>query len=147
MKRYTFSEENARKLMKSQTIARLPLIAIAIFGGLYISNYRSGGSTFGNPIVLSFTLLICAIAVSIGLIFGIKNGTKNLMQNVYQFTDDSIKRHTPSGKSISINFNEVTDHKLSKAGFLIKSKNQKMLIPSSLDEYDELSGILLSKIK
>lgn len=147
MKEYRFSEENAKKTIKSQTISRIPMILIAVIGGFYIANFQNGGAIFGDSIVLILTLSISAVAVTIGLLIGIKNGTKTLMQNIYRITDTGIERTTPSGKSVNIDFDKIDLHKSMKKGLFIKAQNQKILIPSGLDDYNDISNLVLEKVK
>lgn len=147
MKEYRFSEENAKKMIKSQTISRIPMILIAVLGGLYIANSQNGGAIFGDSLVLIPTLSICAVAVTIGLVIGFKNGTKTLMQNIYRISDKGIERTTPSGKSVSMDFDKIDLHKSMKKGLFIKAQNQKILIPSGLDKYNDISNSVLEKVK
>ena len=147
MKEYRFSEESAKKTIKSRTISRIPIILIAGFGGFYIANHQSKGMVFGNSFVLILTLSIGAIAVALGLLLGIKNGTKTLMKNIYRITETGIERTTPSGKSLKIDFDKIDLHKSMKKGLLIKGQNQQILIPAGLDGYDEISDLILNKVK
>jgi hypothetical protein len=147
MKEYRFSEENAKKTIKTQTISRVPIMLIAVLGGLYIANSQNGGGIFGNSLVLILTLSISSIAVTIGLLIGIKNGTKTLMQNIYRISETGIERATPSGKSVNIDFDEIDLHKSMKKGLFIKAKNQKILIPAGLDSFSEISNLILEKVK
>jgi len=146
MKEFKYSNEKAKKVMKTQMITKIPLILIASFAGLYIANSKNN-MIFSNKLVLSLTLLICLIAVSIGLFLGIKNGTKMLLQNIYKVTETSIERVTPSGKSINIAFNTIDNHKIHKKGLLISAKKKNILIPIELDEYNVLSTLILKQIK
>ncbi len=147
MQEYRFSEENAKKTIKSQMILKIPIILVALLGGFFIANSQNGGMIFGNFLVLTFVIIISGIAVSIGLIFGIKNGTKMLMQNNYKLTEIGIERTTPSGKIVNIYFDKVDNYKSFKKGLFIKAKNQKILIPAGLDKFDELSELILERLK
>jgi hypothetical protein len=147
MKEYRFSEENAKKTIKSQTISRIPMILIAVLGGLYIANSQNGGAIFENSLVLILTLSLSAVAVTIGLLIGIKNGAKTLMQNTYRISENGIERATPSGKSVNIDFDKIDLHKSLKKGLFIKAQNQKILIPAGLDGYDEITNLILEKVK
>ncbi len=147
MKEYRFSEENAKKIIKSQTISRIPMILIAVIGGFYIANYQSGGTIFSDSLVLILTLLFSLVAVTIGLLIGIKNGTKTLMQNIYRISEAGIERTTPSGKIVSIAFDKIDLHKSMKKGLFIKAQNQKILIPSGLDNYNDISNLIVEKVK
>jgi hypothetical protein len=147
MKEYRFSEESAKKTIKSQAISRIPMILIAFLGGFYIANSQNGGTIFGDSLVLILTVSFSAVAAAIGLLVGIKNGTKTLMQNVYRITETGIERNTPSGQSVKIDFDKIDLHKTLKKGLFIKAQNQKILIPTGLDSYDEISKLILEKIK
>lgn len=83
----------------------------------------------------------------IGLLIGFKVGTKTLMQNTYHITETGIERTTPAGKTISIDFDKIDLYKSLKKGFFIKSRNQKILIPIGLDSYDEITNLILDKVK
>ena len=124
MKEYRFSEENAKKAAKSHMISRIPLMLAAIIGSLYITNSQNEGMIFGDSIVLISTLSLTAFGLTIGSFFGIKNGTKSLMQNIYRVSDSGIEWSTPSGKSLIIDFNNIDMHESDKKGLLIKAKNQ-----------------------
>ncbi|WP_196890177.1 hypothetical protein [Aureivirga sp. CE67] len=147
MKEYRFSEENAKKMMKTRTISRIPTILIAIVFGLYIANLRGQGEVFGNSLVLVLTLSISLVALSIGIFIGMKKGAEALKHNVYRISDTGIERKTSIGKSINIDFDKVESYKSMKKGLLIKTKNQKILIPTELDNYTDLSSLILEKVK
>ena len=147
MKEYRFSAENAKKTIKSQTISRIPMILIAAIGGFYIANFQTGGAIFSDSLVLTLTLSISAVAVTIGFLIGIKTGTKTLMQNIYRISETGIERTTSSGKSVSIDFDKIDLHKSMKKGLFIKAQNQKILIPSGLDNYNDISNLILEKVK
>jgi hypothetical protein len=59
------------------------------------------------------------------------------MQNIYRITDTGIERTTPSGKSLSIDFDKIDLCKSMKKGLFVKAQNQKILIPSGLDNCNE----------
>lgn len=147
MKEYRFSEEQAKKVMKSRLVSRSPMILIAILGGLYIANTRNGAVTFENPLVLILTIATSFIALGIGLFIGIKNGTKTLIKHSYRISDKGIEWTNPTGRLVSIDFNEVDMHRALKRGLFIRAKKQSVLIPSGLDQYDELSALILKKMK
>lgn len=147
MKEYTFKEETAKNVMKKQAVSRTPMFVIAFIGGFYIANLRSDGETFSNKWVLIISVITVFIAGAIGLFLGIKSGAKTLVKNKFILTDTYIERHTPSGKIVRIEFTEIVKHQVFKSGLLIKSLSDKILIPAGLDEFDELSSLILKKIK
>ncbi len=147
MKEYRFSEINAKKTIKSRAFSRLPLFLIAAIGGLFISIYQDEGGILDVSLFVILAIPILAIALAIGLLIGIKNGTRSLMQNVYRITNDGIERKTSSGKTISIEFDNIDTHKYLKEGLLIKSHNRKIIIPAGLDDFGEISKLILDKIK
>lgn len=147
MKEYSFTEETAKKVIITQAFSRIPIIVIATIGGLYIADIQNGDHIFSNKIVVITTFVIFIIAGSIGLLIGIKNGTKALMQNKYILTDNYIERFTPSGKIVRLEFSKIDKYQVSKKGLLIKSSSEKILVPSGLDQFDELSTSVLEKLR
>lgn len=146
MKEYKFSEENAKRIVKSRTIYRIPIMIIAVLAGLFIADTRTGGAIFDNTLVLVLTMFIGLSALAFGLIFGIKNGTSSLLRSTYLLSDNGVEWKTPSGKTIHIDFDKVEKHQKFNKGLLIKAQNKRIIISSELDNYDELSNIVLSKL-
>ncbi|MDD4575663.1 MAG: hypothetical protein PHI36_04455 [Bacteroidales bacterium] len=144
---YTFKEETAKNVIKKQAISRIPMFVIAFIAGLYISNLRSDGDAFSNKWVLIISIIGIFVAGALGWLMGIKNGTKALLKNKFILTDNYIERFTPSGKIVRIEFAENVKHQVLKSGLLIKSSSDKILIPAVLDEFDELSSLVMEKIK
>ncbi len=147
MKEFSFTEETARKFMRSQTLSRIPLIVCALLGGLYISSSRTGKSIFDNLYTLMATILITLISTFIGLHLGIKLGVKTLLQGKFVLTEDYIERHTASGKIVKINFDKISSHKIAKGGLALNSSEGKIFIPSAIDNFEELSKSVTAKLK
>lgn|SRR5690554_6138956 len=147
MKEYRFSDSNAEKTVKSQMITSTPIFLIGIGGGFYIANNQYDGILFNNPLILVLTIIICIVAVVTGLIIGYKNNKKSLMKNVYRITENGIERKTPSDKTVIINFNQIKEQKTLKSGLLIKSTNHEILIPSRLDNYNEITAIINENLR
>jgi hypothetical protein len=147
MKEYKFSKENARNHIRARLINRSPVILAAIIAGLFIGNYRTGGDMFENKIVLILTLVIGGIAVAAGIQLGIKRGAESLMYERFRLDETKIERLTSSGKIISIELNSIIEYKSLKSGLLLKSKGKKLIIPSELDNFDELSNLILKNLQ
>jgi hypothetical protein len=147
MKEYTFTEDTAKKIIKSQTMSRIPIVVISVAAGIYVGNHQTGGEIFKNLtqlIILSFGLIGIT---TYGLIRGMKKGTKTLMLNKYILTETGIERHTPASKIIQIDFDKISSHHLLTKGLLLKSTNTKILIPSGLDNFEELSSNIIARLK
>jgi hypothetical protein len=145
MNEFTFSEETAKKTMRSQAISRLPLIFIAGIAGIYLATIQN--EEFPRlTLVLAITLPILAIAGYIGIRMGIKSGTKSLMKNIYRLTGNGIEWLTPSGRTVIIEYDKIDIYRTITKGLLIKSKNKKILIPREIDNYNEISGLIREKV-
>jgi hypothetical protein len=147
MKAYTYTEERAKKIIKSQALSRIPMIIIALSGGFYIANIQSDGHLFDDKSVLLIAGSIAVMASFLGFIIGIKKGVKALMLNKYIISDAYIDRYTPSGDFIRLEFSKIDKHQVIKKGLLLKASTKKILIPSGLDNYDEISKVILDKLK
>jgi len=147
MKEYTYTEDTAKKIIKSQTLSRIPIVIISIAAAIYISDYQSGGRVFKN---LTTLIIICIVLIgvtSFGLIRGVKNGAKTLMLNKYILTDTGIERHTPAGKIVELDFDKISSHHVSTKGLLLKSFNTKILVPAGLNNFEELSSYVIARLK
>ncbi len=147
MKEYSFTEVTAKKVIKTRALSRIPMIIIAMIGGLFIADIQNGGKIFDDKLVIVITCIVAIIAGTIGLFIGIKNGTKALMQNKYILTDNYIERLAPSGKIVRIEFSKIDKYQVLKKGLLIKSSSEKILVPSGLEKFDELSTSISEKLK
>lgn len=145
MKEYKFSEKNARKTIRLRIAKQFPFMLIAILAGIYFSDLQNPGKIFHNSLALILTLSITAVAVTIALLISMKSATKRLMQNIFRITENRIEHITLSGKIIKIDFDKIDLHKSSKNYLLIKARNQKILIPAEIDNFDEISNSILKK--
>lgn len=142
-KQFTFSPEGAKKMMVSQYRARLPVFIIASFVGVYIGFGNNGEDLIKYPLVIVFLILIIAGSMFLGYKLGVKRGVGNALLETYTITDTYIEKKSATGNKTIIELNQISKHQSSKFGLLIRDGNKRMIIPSFLNNYDELSAMIL----
>ena len=140
---YVFSREGAKKFMVAQYIARIPLFIIATIVGVYIGVGDNGENFIKYPVTIVIMVLIIGGAMFVGYKLGVARGIKNAMLEKYSITDTTVQKIAGTGNKTSIELNNITKHRQSKIGLLIYGDRKRMLIPSYLDGYDELSNLIL----
>jgi|GEM_PF-6615529 len=145
MKEYRFSEKNAQSSIKSQTFWLIAMSFITAISSFILVNSLIGLGIINDSLVLKVS--ISALLVAIVVMLVIKKATKALMQHIYRITPTGIEIAPPSGQSIIIDFDKIDAQKMVKRGLFIKSQNQKIIIPKWLDGYDEISGLILERLK
>ena len=146
MREFSFTEETAKKVIRSQVVSRIPVMVVALAGALYVADGQGSGQFFTNKLALLIFFPVLIVSVSLGLLFGIRNGAKALMKNKFIVTDTFIERYTLSGRIIKLDFNKTVKYQLLKKGLLLTSSDGKMLIPSRLDKFDELLTLVKEKL-
>ena len=147
MTTYTYSDERATQLMQKQGVARLPFQILIIGIGFFIANSTTKGQIFKDGVVLGISMILVSIVLYIGFRYSMKTGKRILMQNKYTLTNKGLERQTPAGETIKIDFNNVTEHTVLRYGLLLKTANEQIVIPANLDQYEELSNLVLAKLK
>jgi hypothetical protein len=142
MKEFRISEETAKKTMKSRVVSQIPMFIFAGAAGVYLAITQNEGPVPHLTLILAITIPVLTIAGYIGMRMGIKSGVKSLMKNIYRLTENEIEWHTPSGKTVIIDYDKIDHFKTQTRGLLIKSKNKRILIPRELDNFNEITGLI-----
>ena len=142
-KQFTFSPEGAKKMMNAQYVARLPLMIIAVFVGGYIGIGENSHDLLVYPLLLVMLVILVGGSLFLGYKLGMKRGIKNALLETFTITETSVERKSATGNKTNIEFSQITKHQTSKFGLLIQSGRKRLLIPSFIDGYDELSALIL----
>lgn len=147
MKEYRFSEGNAIKAGKSIVYSRIPIFIMALAASIFLADWNQNGRISGNMQMLLIIVPVMIVIVTIGIYIGYKALKKNLLSSAYRVSESAIEYDAPSEKTIKINFEEVTKYRESKQGLLIRSAKKRIFIFSGVDGYEELSVLIISRLK
>ena len=145
-KQFTFSPEGAKKMMNAQYVARLPLMVIAVFVGGYIGIGENSEDLVRYPIVIIMLVVLIGGSLFLGYKLGMKRGIKNALLETFTITETTIERKSATGNKTNIELSQISKHQTSKFGLLIQAGKKRLLIPSYIDGYDELSALILKHV-
>ncbi|NVK73277.1 MAG: hypothetical protein HWE24_07345 [Oceanospirillaceae bacterium] len=145
MKEFKFTEESAKKAAEAEMRSRLPLILTSGFAGLLLAfRFTPQVQSLSNAVLAIIAVSTLGVLV-FSIWIGMKRRAKAFMTQVYTVDETSIERKSASSQSVKIDFDKLESIQTGKNGLTLKSKLHKMVVPSELDGFGELSKIINDK--
>jgi hypothetical protein len=139
MAEYKISKEHKKPIIKKHILKIVPILIIAMIVGMGISFYQLNNSKIFFMIILP-TLVICGLAVFIGLKFGLKIFRETHVDILIKI-ENNIFTLIKNGKEfISFNnekINKIEQYKNKPITIFLNDKN-KIVLTEELENYDKL---------
>lgn len=144
MQTFAISQGGFKEIKKKILITRIPIMIIAVAGGIAISTINSKNKA-DDVNVLPFVIPLMAVAVGFGLYKGI-NRQKALFESyTLTISDNLVTRKQLNTPTISIYFSEIKEIVRNANGsFTIKGKTAAdlIVIPAQIEDYAALEAAL-----
>jgi hypothetical protein len=144
MQVFKIKQDGFKEIKKQMLIRTLPIMLIAVTGGIVISSINSKGKA-ADVNVLPFLIPFVAVAVGFGLYRGVNRQKALFDSYTLTLTNNLITREQFNTPTISIYFNDIKEIAKHKNGsFIIKGKDATDLIgvPAQIDNYSQLETTL-----
>jgi hypothetical protein len=139
MAEYRINEGQKKPIIKKHLLKRIPLLIIAMIAGIGISFYQMNNLKFFSIIIIP-TLLLCGIAIFIGLKFGLKIFKETNIDILIKIENNIFTMFKNGKEFISFNcekIKKIEQYKDKSVIIFLIDKN-KILLNDKIENYDEL---------